>query len=158
MRRLPLVGRGRKSDHLAWCRRIALVALKRRALGCISKHQSAVRVRGVSEPRAGRVFIGTKRKKATRVSWTAMSARDVPYSFAGAEMELLDMRLGVVGFPSAVVYTDRAGLVRWRLRAEGGRWCDKRCIFSFLDSPKTSVLLGELNHSRSHILATRRTV
>ena len=55
-----------------------------------------------------------------------MAARDVPYSSEGAEEELLDMRLSVVGFPTVEADTGRLDWDRWTLRgglsADEGGW------------------------------------
>ena len=45
-----------------------------------------------------------------------MPARDVPYSLPEAEQEHLDMRLVVVGYPTAEADIVRVGLDRWTLR------------------------------------------
>ena len=53
-----------------------------------------------------------------RIKRTAASARDVPYSFEGAEEELQDMRLAVVGFPTEEADTVQVCLDRWTLRGK----------------------------------------
>ena len=50
-----------------------------------------------------------------------MAARDVPYSSEGAEEELLDMRLSVVGFPTVEADIGRHDWDRWTLRGGCGR-------------------------------------
>ena len=52
---------------------------------------------------------------------TALTARDVPYSSEGAEEDLLDMRLVVVGFPTVEADTVRLCLDRWTLRGRRKR-------------------------------------
>lgn len=47
---------------------------------------------------------------------TAKAARDVPYNSEEAVVELLDMRLSVVGFPTGEADTVQVDWDRWTLR------------------------------------------